>query len=44
MTAPYEDRDGWDLNVMLVNGTLYLEEHVSEEKIKEKYVLSSPYA
>ncbi|KAL1727895.1 RAI1 like PD-XK nuclease-domain-containing protein [Schizophyllum commune] len=36
LTAPYEDRDGWDLNVMLVDGTLYLEEHLSDAKLKEK--------
>ncbi|KAI5892903.1 RAI1-domain-containing protein [Schizophyllum commune H4-8] len=36
LTAPYEDRDGWDLNVMLVDGTMYLEEHLSDAKLKEK--------
>ncbi|GJE89921.1 RAI1 domain-containing protein [Phanerochaete sordida] len=36
LTAPYEDRDGWELNVMLVDGTLYLEEHTSNEKLVEK--------
>ncbi|KAJ8522655.1 hypothetical protein ONZ45_g789 [Pleurotus djamor] len=36
LTAPYEERDGWDLNVMLINGTMYFEEHLSEEKIKSK--------
>ncbi|THU84181.1 RAI1-domain-containing protein [Dendrothele bispora CBS 962.96] len=36
LTAPYEDRDGWDMNVMLVNGTMYLEEHLTEAKIAEK--------
>ncbi|KAL1666853.1 RAI1 like PD-XK nuclease-domain-containing protein, partial [Schizophyllum commune] len=36
LTAPYEDRDGWDLNVMFVDGTLYLEEHLSDAKLKEK--------
>ena len=37
LTAPYETRDGWDLNVMSVNGTLYLEEHSNDEKLQEKY-------
>lgn len=37
LTAPYEDRDGWELNVMSVNGTLYLEEHLSEAKLRDKY-------
>ncbi|TFK40441.1 RAI1 like PD-XK nuclease-domain-containing protein [Crucibulum laeve] len=36
LTAPYEDRDGWEMNVMLVNGTLYFEEHLSDEKLKDK--------
>ncbi|KZT23079.1 RAI1-domain-containing protein [Neolentinus lepideus HHB14362 ss-1] len=35
LTAPYQERDGWDLNVMYLNGTLYFEEHASEEQIKE---------
>jgi hypothetical protein len=26
------------MNVMCVHGTLYLEEHLSEAKLKEKYV------
>ncbi|PPR03902.1 hypothetical protein CVT24_008094 [Panaeolus cyanescens] len=36
LTAPYENRDSWELNVMHVNGTLYLEEHVSDERLAEK--------
>ncbi|KAG7089344.1 hypothetical protein E1B28_011034 [Marasmius oreades] len=36
LTAPYEERDGWSMNVMLVNGTLYLEEHLNEEKLLDK--------
>ncbi|KAL0574768.1 decapping endonuclease targeting mRNA [Marasmius crinis-equi] len=36
LTAPYEDRDGWSLNCMVVDGTLYLEEHHNEEKLREK--------
>jgi len=38
LTSPYEDRDGWDLNAMYVNGTLYLEEHLSDERLGEKWV------
>lgn len=41
LTAPYEERDGWDLNVMFVNGVLYFEEHLSEAKLREKYVTLS---
>ncbi|KIJ33157.1 hypothetical protein M422DRAFT_213508 [Sphaerobolus stellatus SS14] len=40
LTAPYEDRDGWELNVMYVDGTLYFEEHSSEEKLQEKSSIS----
>ncbi|KAG9025657.1 decapping endonuclease targeting mRNA [Tulasnella sp. JGI-2019a] len=36
ITAPYESRDGWELNVMLLGGTLYLEEHVNDNKLSEK--------
>ncbi|KAJ3935618.1 MAG: RAI1-domain-containing protein [Lentinula lateritia] len=36
LTAPYEDREGWEMNVMLINGTLYLEEHRTESQIMEK--------
>ncbi|KAF9643763.1 RAI1-domain-containing protein [Thelephora ganbajun] len=36
LTAPYEEREGWQLNVMCVNGTVYLEEHISDAKLLEK--------
>ncbi|EKM78837.1 hypothetical protein AGABI1DRAFT_121236 [Agaricus bisporus var. burnettii JB137-S8] len=36
LTAPYEERDGWELNVMNVDGTLYFEEYVSEARAVEK--------
>ncbi|KAI0790010.1 RAI1 like PD-XK nuclease-domain-containing protein [Abortiporus biennis] len=36
LTAPYEEREGWELNVMFVNGTYYFEEHASEAKLREK--------
>ncbi|KAJ7067093.1 RAI1-domain-containing protein [Mycena amicta] len=36
LTAPYEEREGWDLNVMCVQGVLYLEEHRSEALLREK--------
>ncbi|KAL6301977.1 RAI1-domain-containing protein [Sparassis latifolia] len=36
LTAPYEQRDGWEMNVMEVNGTLYLEEHLSDARLAEK--------
>ncbi|KAF5340876.1 hypothetical protein D9758_012156 [Tetrapyrgos nigripes] len=41
LTAPYEDQDGWEMNVMFVNGTMYLEEHLTEAKLHEKYVFYS---
>ena len=36
LTAPYEEREGWQLNVMCVNGTLYFEEHITDAKLLEK--------
>lgn len=39
LTAPYEERDGWELNIMCVNGVLYLEEHLTEARLQEKYDL-----
>ncbi|KAL4062868.1 RAI1 like PD-XK nuclease-domain-containing protein [Scleroderma yunnanense] len=36
LVAPYEETDSWELNVMLVHGTFYLEEHLSDAKLKEK--------
>jgi len=36
LTAPYEARDGWELNVMFVNGTMYFEEHLSEAQLRAK--------
>jgi len=36
ITAPYEDRDGWELNIMHKNGTLYFEEFISDSRLKEK--------
>ncbi|KAG6862455.1 hypothetical protein C0995_000001 [Termitomyces sp. Mi166 len=36
LTSPYEEREEFELNMMSVNGTLYFEEHISEERLKEK--------
>jgi len=36
LTAPYEDRDGWELNVMFIRGTLYFEEFIDDARLKEK--------
>ncbi|KAI0637617.1 RAI1-domain-containing protein [Trametes polyzona] len=36
LTAPYEERDRCELNAMLVGGTLFIEEHFSEARLKEK--------
>ena len=41
LTAPYEERDGWELNIMSVNGVLYLEEHLTEARLQEKCVCSA---
>uniref|UniRef100_A0A0W0FGQ7 Decapping nuclease n=1 Tax=Moniliophthora roreri TaxID=221103 RepID=A0A0W0FGQ7_MONRR len=36
ITAPYEERDGWEMNVMVMDGTMYLEEHLTDDKLHEK--------
>ncbi|KAJ7903314.1 RAI1-domain-containing protein [Mycena olivaceomarginata] len=36
LTAPYEERDGWEMNVMCVDGVLYFEEHLDEARLREK--------
>ncbi|KAI9063505.1 RAI1-domain-containing protein [Trametes sanguinea] len=36
LTAPYEERDRCEFNVMYVNGTLYIEEHLSDARLAEK--------
>ncbi|KAJ7707493.1 RAI1 like PD-XK nuclease-domain-containing protein [Mycena rosella] len=36
LTSPYEEREGWDLNVMCVDGVLYFEEHLSDARLREK--------
>ncbi|KAJ7678982.1 RAI1-domain-containing protein [Mycena polygramma] len=36
LTAPYEERDGWALNVMCVDGILYFEEHLDDARLREK--------
>ncbi|KAF5391641.1 hypothetical protein D9757_002519 [Collybiopsis confluens] len=36
LIAPYEEREDFQMNVMLVNGTLYLEEHRTEAQLEEK--------
>ncbi|KAH8074813.1 RAI1-domain-containing protein [Cristinia sonorae] len=36
LTAPYEERDGWELNVMLFGDTFYFEEHSSDDRVAER--------
>ncbi|KAI6133502.1 RAI1 like PD-XK nuclease-domain-containing protein [Pisolithus croceorrhizus] len=36
LAAPYEETDSLELNVMLINGTFYFEEHSSDAKLEEK--------
>ena len=38
IVAPYEDRDGWNINVIRLNGVLYLEEHLTDAQLEAKYV------
>ena len=41
IVAPYEERDGWSINVMHVNGVLYFEEHLTDAQLEAKCVSSS---
>lgn len=34
--APYEDREGWELNAMLVGNNIFLEEHSNDERLRQK--------
>ncbi|KAJ7450288.1 RAI1-domain-containing protein [Mycena galericulata] len=36
LTAPYEEREGWELNVMCVGSVLYFEEHLDDARLREK--------
>ncbi|KAJ6531985.1 RAI1 like PD-XK nuclease-domain-containing protein [Mycena capillaripes] len=36
LTAPYEEREGWALNVMCIDGALYFEEHLDDARLREK--------
>ena len=36
VTAPYEEREGWNLNAMLVDGMIYIEEHLTEAQLVGK--------
>jgi len=38
IVTPYEERDGWNINVMQVNGVLYFEEHLTDVQLEAKYV------
>ncbi|KAF9223316.1 RAI1-domain-containing protein [Gyrodon lividus] len=35
LIAPYEERDGWELNVMRVGKTFYFEEHLTDVKLEQ---------
>ncbi|GJJ08011.1 hypothetical protein Clacol_002218 [Clathrus columnatus] len=41
LIAPYEGRDSWELNVMQVDGTIYLEEHSNDDIIDAKRRMSA---
>ncbi|KIY46675.1 RAI1-domain-containing protein [Fistulina hepatica ATCC 64428] len=36
LTAPYEERDAWDFNIMCVDRTIYIEDHLSDEMLAER--------
>ncbi|KDQ14966.1 hypothetical protein BOTBODRAFT_131994 [Botryobasidium botryosum FD-172 SS1] len=43
MMAPYEERDSWDLNLMYLNGTMYLEENLTEQQIQAKGTMTAEH-
>lgn len=36
LTAPYEERNSWELNLMYLGGAMYLEEHVTDQELAAK--------
>lgn len=36
LIAPYEERDKWELNVMRLGDTIYLEEHATDQALAQK--------
>lgn len=42
LVAPYEERDTWDLNVMMIDDALYFEEHLTDAQLTEKSVTLCP--
>jgi len=36
LTAASNDRDGWEMNALALDGNVYLEDHVTDEAIDRK--------
>jgi RAT1-interacting protein len=36
LTAAFNDRDGWEMNALALDGNVYLEDHVTDEAINRK--------
>ena len=43
VTAPYEEREGWELEAMVRDGTVYLQEHLTDQALDAKYVFDFIY-
>ena len=41
IVAPYEESEGWSINVMQLNGVLYFEQHLTDAQLEAKYVTPS---
>jgi hypothetical protein len=41
MTAPFEDRDGWEMTALALDGSVYIEQHDPPEIRSKRYVI--PY-
>jgi len=43
IVAPYEEREGWSINIMQINRVLYFEEHLTDAQLDAKYGSLPPF-
>ncbi len=41
MTAPFEDRDGWEMSVLALDGSVYLELYENRDNVQDSYKCAS---
>jgi RAT1-interacting protein len=37
MTAPFEDREGWEMSVLALDGSVYLEQYENRDNVQYSY-------